>query len=447
VGRSNYLDDFSAQSLWVPGLPPHAQLNIGALAGLFTARSTSYKYLFFLSLLDSIARAKTTQLPTTQATTQAPQPPTTLSGPTPAYEPSRGAKADVPAWSAHASAQKDQPTALGDEGIDPTALGSTPLKLLSIPLKTVIINLLQFGWYPHRFFRLSYGPTDQVGKALDELDFAIDEQAITHPQTRDSLRAAIEAQFTRIRAQRFTRFVPYRLLTPFFSQELRGQPDHRKNDLIVQLARQSFATDNAPFYCFNEANDSLIIHPHWQAYFQRHYAIVRGWALLQWARYLQANNPSVPAILFKLEPPTQRSSLLPQRRYWQSVLDVAPLPCIYSGQPIDPSNFSLDHFLPWSFICHDQRWNLIPTTPEANSSKGRHLPDQNSLSDFIAHQYHGLEIYEQLHRGQRQWRNVANEYGEGLALAESELLDKEKLATAYHQKLNPLFSLAKNMGY
>lgn len=390
--------DFSFLSVPAQTLPAHAQLDIGALAQLFSTRSTSYKYLFFLSLLDSIVQATDAQ--TAAASNY---------------------------YLELFSAKKDH--------------------LLSIPLKTVIINLLQFGWYPHRFFRLSYGRTDQVGQALDKLDFTVDEHAITHPQTRQNLRLAIEEQFNKIRAQRFTRFVPYRLLTPFFTKKLRGQPDHRKNELIIQLAREKFRSPNAPFYCFNEVNDQLIIHPLWHSYFRQHYAIVRGWALLQWAQYLQTNNPSVPAILFKLEPPAQRGSLYAQRQYWQNILNDGSLRCIYSDQILDPQNFSLDHFLPWSFICHDQLWNLIPTTPSANSSKGRRLPSQDKINDFIIQQHHGLKVYQRLYQGQKPWHRAVDEYVEGLSIAESDLLDKGKLFTAYRKKLDPLYSLAKNMGY
>lgn len=47
--------------------------------------------------------------------------------------------------------------------------------------------------------------------------------------------------------------------------------------------------------------------------------------------------------------------------------------CIYSGEPV-LDDFSLDHFVPWSFGVHDWIWNLVPARKSANSRKGLRLP-------------------------------------------------------------------------
>ena len=47
---------------------------------------------------------------------------------------------------------------------------------------------------------------------------------------------------------------------------------------------------------------------------------------------------------------------------------------IYSEQQLTDS-FSIDHFLPWSFVAHDLLWNLTPVEPTTNSSKNDALPD------------------------------------------------------------------------
>ena len=36
---------------------------------------------------------------------------------------------------------------------------------------------------------------------------------------------------------------------------------------------------------------------------------------------------------------------------------------------------SIDHFVPWSYVAHDELWNLHPTTKSVNSSKSNNLPD------------------------------------------------------------------------
>ena len=40
-----------------------------------------------------------------------------------------------------------------------------------------------------------------------------------------------------------------------------------------------------------------------------------------------------------------------------------------------PEDLSLDHFVPWSYVAHDELWNLVPTTKAVNSSKSNDLPN------------------------------------------------------------------------
>ena len=46
-------------------------------------------------------------------------------------------------------------------------------------LDETISSLLSFGWYPHRFFRRSFGRQGQVGTVLDKLDFDLSERPVT----------------------------------------------------------------------------------------------------------------------------------------------------------------------------------------------------------------------------------------------------------------------------
>ena len=154
-------------------LPPHIDLNIGALAGLFHNTTNSYKPLFFLALLEII----------------------------------------------------ESRSAINDPNC-------------RIDLKLLCSNVLRFGWYPHKFYNLSFGSQDKIGHALDKLRFGIDESAITSPTTKARLYESICDQFTGIGADFLTRYVPYRLLTSFFNTELKGLPDAQKNRVIAHLAEQ-----------------------------------------------------------------------------------------------------------------------------------------------------------------------------------------------------------------
>ncbi len=36
--------------------------------------------------------------------------------------------------------------------------------------------------------------------------------------------------------------------------------------------------------------------------------------------------------------------------------------------------FTIDHFLPWSFVAHNDVWNTVPIPQTVNSAKGNRLP-------------------------------------------------------------------------
>ena len=65
---------------------------------------------------------------------------------------------------------------------------------------------------------------------------------------------------------------------------------------------------------------------------------------------------------------------------------------IFERVDLDKDSISLDHYLPWSFVAHDQLWNLIPTTPSVNSSKSNNIPAENYFSDFVKLQHQGLTM-------------------------------------------------------
>lgn len=314
-----------------------------------------------------------------------------------------------------------------------------------IDLTLLCANILRFGWYPHKFYNLSFGSQDKIGRALDKLCFSIDESAVTNPATTDRLRESIEEQFTDLGAEFLTRYVPYRLLTSFFADELKGLLDTQKNQAIINFAELSFQTDSPALYRLTNDLSSIEVHPLWNKYIRENLAIIKGWALLQWAEYLQRKNPNTPALIKKIAPPKKRGSLSEQTKFWNTVLLEQPIHCIYSGNRLRPSSFSLDHFLPWSFVCHDDLWNLIPVDPRANSSKGRSLPSDKHIEPFVEQQVMALEIHRK--RCEKSWRKAIQPYIEDLNLAETEMRNPERVRKSLSRKIKPLISLARTIGY
>ena len=163
-----------------------------------------------------------------------------------------------------------------------------------------------------------------------------------------------------------------------------------------------------------------------------------------WDRKGGQNVPAGPAKLF---PPQKRDSLVIQIRYWKEILKQGSWACIYSGVSLKDSAISLDHYLPWSFVAHDQLWNLIPTLAVVNSAKSDRLPANAYFEPFVKLQHKGLLISHQT-LSERRWEKQVESFIADLKLGDKrDLLDLDNLRRAYQQTVLPLLELAKGLGF
>lgn len=365
-------------------LPIADNLNISALSELFDSTTNSYKYLYFLSLLDILRR----------------------------------------------------------RNFD---------NLSAISFREIIVEMLANAWYPHKYFKLSFGIQDQIANKLDALELEITEPILKFRDTdKKLLRTTVNNQNIDDIVNYISRYVPYRLIRPFFTQDTRGLKDYDVNPAIINLSNNQFDTQK-PLYCFNADNqkdcNAIIIHPDWVEYLEKNYTIVRGWVSWEWLNYMQQRNPSIPNVVNKLFMPQQRDSLIKQTQYWKTILEHQDIKCIYSQVQLNKDEISLDHYLPWSFVAHDQLWNLIPTTKSVNSSKSNNLPSQKYFSDFVKLQYLGLDIYHQK-VSQSKWLNDVESFVAELKVNQAnDLLNLEILTNAYEKTIQPLSSLATIQGF
>jgi hypothetical protein len=328
--------------------------------------------------------------------------------------------------------------------------------LSSISFKEIVVEMLSNAWYPHTYFKLSFGTQDKIAQKLDSLTLEITEPILKFTDTdKKLLRTTIASQDLRDLTTYFKRYVPFRLIAPFLDAELKAAnvSKGRGNDLekaIPAIADQYFYLQK-PLYKFDQKDynkcEAIFIHSDWASYLEKHDAIIRGWASWEWVKYMQQCNPNTPNIVSKIFMPQQRGSLSPQTKYWKQVLAVQPISCIYSGQLLDSKNISLDHYLPWSFVAHDQLWNLIPTHPSVNSSKSNKLPSESYFNDFVKLQHFGLIAAYQILSYQR-WLKAVESYVSELKMSDAEdLLEINKLRKAYELTINPLVSLATIQGF
>lgn len=316
---------------------------------------------------------------------------------------------------------------------------------VEIALEEILLEMLVNAWYPHTYFRLNFGVNDRIARELDRLNLNSESDVVkASGSSRDALRKLIYRRpFTQ---NQLLDLVPYRLLTPFFRQELKGLKDAQKNRRIVELTHDCF-TSIRPFYMFSESQKHIIMHHNWLMYFYENHAVIRSFIAWNWLDYMQRRNPSVPNIKEKLFPVGTRASLTSQREFWKTVLTARPFQCIYTRKNLSAQNISIDHFLPWTFVAHDRLWNLIPTAKAVNSAKSNNLPDRGEyLEGFLKMQYQGLSVFHHTASSQ-QWNTVIEPYISDLGISKEQLLDRDVFFQNLRETINPLFHIARRQGF
>ncbi|MGI9306416.1 MAG: HNH endonuclease domain-containing protein [Gammaproteobacteria bacterium] len=245
----------------------------------------------------------------------------------------------------------------------------------------------------------------------------------------------------------FCDYVPFRWLRPFVESETKGAGGLARNQNAINQAIAAAVAKKSkqsapPPYTFTANNTGIIMHPLWTEYFTRNAEVIRGWCLWHFARFLQSRNPNIPAIINKIADDGDNVRRLKnQRKFWDLVMEKERVHCIYSGKKLQRGGFALDHYVPWSFVGHDNMWNLIPALPSANSSKSDNLPDGRYLRGLAEAHHAALVIRMQHFPG--KGKDLVESYVADLKLPFSDITDREKLYGAYKMFIPPLIDLAK----
>ncbi|GAA4461913.1 HNH endonuclease domain-containing protein [Nibrella saemangeumensis] len=318
-----------------------------------------------------------------------------------------------------------------------------------IALDDLALRMVAQVWYPLDYFRLSFGRQDSFKHIAHFVSQRMTvDNGPTAPGLFEQIRTKLSAEDQKTLKAEVTRvllrWVPYRFVRPFFAEELRGIADHQINHQLVILSNERFTLDpRRTLYRF--INNAIELNPLWVDYFLRHQTILRGFINWHLVKFLQKNNPNVIGLSEKLERPVQRNLKL-ATDFWQTYLKGTPeLRCIYSGQQVTRQNFSLDHFLPWSFVAHDQLWNIIPTPKSVNSSKSDWLPSTELYMDAFANIQYQVFHY---HYAQSQER-LLEDYSALFAnsLEDVAQLETDSFVSQLRGQLLPQLQVARNLGF
>ena len=137
------------------------------------------------------------------------------------------------------------------------------------------------------------------------------------------------------------------------------------------------------------------------------------------------------------------------RKIWSGYVHARRPKCIYSGLELKSSNMSLDHFIPWSYVAHNQICNLVPVpmSPNINSSKGNCLPSYDYVSKFIELQYAMLVFQRESCASSRGWHSFIAPYWELLRLSEEEILNRNEFSRAMEMVILQQMGSAERLGF
>lgn len=202
---------------------------------------------------------------------------------------------------------------------------------------------------------------------------------------------------------------------------------------------------------FNKLKTVIEISDEWVEYLVRNKEILTDWVYFNLINYLQARNPNVPGISDKLKRPEKRD-LAKVTEYWKTIITLNPtIKDIYGNINMQNEKMSIDHFVPWQYVAHDELWNLSPTTPSINSKKGNKLPNWDDYYKELAElEYKAYTICHTYDTARKQFEKCAERHINSQEVRSSlyaDGLDLEQFSERLCNILKPVYDSAKLCGF
>lgn len=328
--------------------------------------------------------------------------------------------------------------------LDEVSLGNE-----EIEFRKLISKMVVYAWYPLLKFKLSFGLCDNLAKVVNYISDTYNLASnYNEHELFDFIYTSQDKTLNKM-LKELTLNVPYRFLSPFFEDKLKGQKKVQK--MIEELSNE----DTKCIYKIykNEKNENSIrVKENWCNYLKYNYKIIQGWAYYKLVCFLQKRNPTVPGIAMKLEAPKSRD-LREQTKIWKQIIEQKHIGDLYTGLDFTSGNYeehgvlSIDHFIPWSFVLHDQMWNLVPTFKNVNSKKSDNLLDYDSYIDrFCEIQYEAFSFVVDDNR-----KNQIDEYRQVLKIENAKKFREERKEEEFvkrmKREIGPVYGVAVNQGF
>ena len=314
----------------------------------------------------------------------------------------------------------------------------------------LINEMIVSAWYMVSEYHLNLGPSDTL-EALVKKAYVISGLKASEERNKilEFLSTCEDKEINKMKRV-LTYNVPYRLQAPFL-EKVKGKTEWNVSE--KKLAEKINQEERLIYYFdgISGMQSSIRVQREWCEYITANQEILKGWIEYNKIMYLQRRNPGVPGIPNKLYPEQERD-LQNVKKYWKAIVSVKPIIEIYGeNEMTQKDTLSIDHFIPWSYVAHDELWNLSPTTRNINSKKSNNLPNWDkyfkSLSEIQYEAYQMTWKYEHVHKEfERCLNNNVNSEDVKRKLYRKDI-GKAEFIGVLEEIMYPVYQEAKRMGF
>ena len=307
--------------------------------------------------------------------------------------------------------------------------------------------MIAYAWYPISKFRLYFGAWDNLGKVVNYISDTYNLKSnINKSELIDFIYNSDDKKLNKM-IKNLTYNVPHKFLSPFYDGIAKEPP--LKTVMILSKEHKRWIYE---IYRNSDEENCIRIREGWDDYLKYNYKMIQGWVYYKLVCFLQKRNPNVPGIAMKLEAPVNRK-LTTQTKIWTSIIERKNIIDSYTGLPFTKENYkehgnlSMDHFIPWSFVLHDQMWNLVPTFKNINSQKSDNLFNYEDYIEGLAKlQYDAFcfVVDEKRENEIEEYRGILRVPDAVAFKAEGSY---EEFFKRYKEGTCPIYNIAANQGF
>lgn len=318
----------------------------------------------------------------------------------------------------------------------------------------LINEMIADAWYMVTEYYLRLGPLGITDNLEEVVKYIHEYYGFMSSEKREKilefLQTSEDKRLNKYKSD-LTLNVPYRLQVPFYDEITIESSvwNGSKQNLTDEINRQRRLMYS--FVMISGLGTMIEVDAIWADYLSKHKEILKGWTQLKLIQYLQNKNPSVPGIADKIEAPVARD-IDRVRKYWKLIIQIDPsLKDIYGEVALVDENISVDHFVPWQYVAHDELWNLHPTTRSINSSKINSLPSWTIYFKALGElEYRAYELRNQNELVEHEFKKIAPYHLNNQEIRNqlyADGLEKPSFIGRLEHVIRPVYESAQTLGF